>query len=960
LDRGPPEPPQPAIDGFDGDGKAAVSEADIVQLPGDRLYVLSFLSGLTIIDASNPAALHSLGVYRTQAVPFAMYVEDGVVYALFNNWQSYGCDAPDLCARHEGSRMQALDTRDPAHVRVLADLELPGYVDGARRVGEVMYVVTEQSEDTSVTSFGLSDPSQFIQLDRLSVLSNYYAGSRRIAMNDQRVYVSGYEYDADHRMPPGDVRVVDISDPSGALVEGAQFQVAGPIQSGEQMDEFDGVLRVLSQPGGWGSGQRPLLETFRVSSSNDIQPLGSSTVQVPGSLELVQDVRFDGPRGYATLSLQQNPLLTFDLSDPGSPRQTAQLEMPGWVYHLEPRGNRLFVVGNDPRNPSGSLHLSLFDVENLTQPVLLGRVAFGGDSGRVTEGHNQIHTPFSILPESGLILAPFHVDAHDAATCSDEHLSGVQLLDFTDTALTARGVAPLVGDARRTLLHSGELLGLSDNSVQSFDISNRDAPAELGQVAIARNVAGVHVLGDHMLRFGRDWTSQETVLDSTTLVRASESDPEARIDLSALFEGDSACDANWSWGRQVFSRGDYAYVARYGYARDPQNGAAQQLTLYVLDVRDPDAPKAMGRLPLEPLSGDAYFTDIVQTDNALLVGRLKQLSASYSDPTAGVSPPIPSLSYDVIELGDPGAPTVASRFEIPPLLATGGWGSTGIENYSVDMGWGWSSGGGDAELTYGDLVISQHYELVGGLPAGAKYYLDRLDVSDPYQPKLLSPINIPGTVLHYDGDTNQLITLDFSSQLEETSNQEDCYVRGYKGYFESTFGGCWVTRRTLNALVLEGDRAVRTSQVSIDAEQRTLSVAVSGNRIFYTTSDPPKFSPFGGFVGSPDASPISPITLETLQLVDGQLSRLPAQELHRVDNETSLSYSAELYARGERAFELSVQTLTVIDTLAPAAPTRLTHGLALWGCGSLEVAGDTAYCALDQGGVEAIDIGSTR
>ena len=77
----------PAAAGGDSSAaQRAISEADILQLDGDRLYALSRYSGLSIVDVSNPAALKLEGVYRSAAEPFEMYVQDGMVFAMFNGW----------------------------------------------------------------------------------------------------------------------------------------------------------------------------------------------------------------------------------------------------------------------------------------------------------------------------------------------------------------------------------------------------------------------------------------------------------------------------------------------------------------------------------------------------------------------------------------------------------------------------------------------------------------------------------------------------------------------------------------------------------------------------------------------------------------------------------------------------------------------------------------------------------
>jgi hypothetical protein len=975
----------------EGDAERAISEADILQLSGDRLYALSRYSGLSVIDVVNPAELRLEGVYRSAAEPFEMYVEDGIVYAMYNNWSSYGCDAAGFCSWQTESRVQAIDTRDPANIQLLADLKVPGAIADSRRVGDVLYLATEQSagcwgceseSNTTVTSFDLSEPGRFNQLDQLRLPSvGAYGGGHSISVTDQRIYVGGFDYDENYNILPGSVQVVDISDPSGALATGAIFDVAGPIQSRWQMDEFDGVFRVISQPGGWGTELPPVVETFQVYSSDDIARVGYLTVALSQQGEVLQSARFDGTRAYAITAEQIDPLFTFDLSDPLEPIQLGELEMPGSVYHIEPRGDRLFALGNDPQNPEGSLNVSLFDVSDLAAPVLLSRVAFGGDFGSFAEGQNQIHKAFSILPDEGLILVPFSGGTQDELTCEYKYGSGIQLVDFTDTILTERGVAPQVGDARRALLHEGYLIGIGDNAVQTFDISNRDAPVQMAQLDVARNVSTVRVLGDHLLRFGSDWATNQTILDMTPVAQASTAEPQAEIDLSALFGSDAwTCNGSSSWGGEVFTRGDYAYVPRYTYTSDLETGASEQrLKFYIVDVSDRNAPRAVGSFAVEPARDDTFITGILQTENTLLVGR-SQGYYSY-DPFAGTVTGAPRFYYDVIQLENPGAPTVASRFEVPAQVAGNGWGNFPVAGCSVDVAWGWRGGGATAELTEGDLVISQHSEPVPGKPGWLKYYLDRLDVSDPYRPTLLPSVNIPGTPVHYNGETNELVTIDYQETIEQATSPEDCSARGYYGYYEESPDVCRVTRRSINALRVQGDRAVRISNLQLDRKRRTANIAISDSRIFYTTMDFPApivdegvpileqplpsgegtLPPPVGLGGDDAVSPpveLSPITLETLRLDGGKLARLPSRELRRLPKDAY--YSGELYARDERLFEIVDQTVTVIDTLDPEAPQSLSRELPGWGCASLEVSGDAAYCAVGQRGVEVIDLSSMR
>jgi hypothetical protein len=515
-------------------------------------------------------------------------------------------------------------------------------------------------------------------------------------------------------------------------------------------------------------------------------------------------------------------------------------------------------------------------------------------------------------------------------------------------------VAPQVGEARRALLHRGHLLGVGDNAVQAFDIDNRDAPVETSQLDVARNVTTVRVLGDHLMRFGQDWYTNQTILDMTPLERASDAEPQAEIDLAAMFGEDAgSCYGGTSWGGQVFTRGDFAYVPRYSYTNDSSGNYEQRLRFYVVDLTDRNAPRAVGSFAVEPGRDDGYFTNIIQTDNALLVGR-SQDSSGYD--SAGRSTYTSRYFYDVIELSNPAAPTVASRFEVPAQIAGGGWGHFGVAGCSMDMGWGWFAGDAST-LTDGNLVISQHSEPVSNQPGRVKYYLDRIDVSDPFRPVMLPEINIPGTAVHFNAETNELVTVDYQETLEVAKSWEDCAGRGAWGSFEDR-SRCRVYRRSIHSLLIDGDHAVRQSQLSLDQTRRTGNFAVSDNRIFYTTSDFPTYTSRAFLEGTPAPAEVAPVFLEALRIEAGQLSRLPTQTLREMPKDGG--YYSSLYARGERVFEIFNNRVTVVDTLDPGAPSTFTQDLPGWGCASLEVSGDTAYCASGQRGVEVIDLSSMR
>jgi uncharacterized secreted protein with C-terminal beta-propeller domain len=974
-----PTPEQPAT----MDPARAIAEADVIQVQGDTLYALSTYNGLSLIDISSPDDMKMLGLYRTLATPFEMYLEGNTVIAMFNDYSRYTYDETSQgYVWRNTSRVQALDTTDPANIIVTGEFDVPGRVTDSRLVGDVMYLVTEQYSgcwqcepvpNTTVTSFNVSDPANVEQIDQLQFMSppDTYVGERTIAVNEERIYISGWEYRAtsDYNYT-GSIQVVDISDPNGDLAEGAKFDLGGQVSNRWQMDEYEGVLRVISQPGGWGSQNTPVVETFNVQSATDITPLASLPMQLPQQ-ENLQSVRFDGTRAYAVTVYNTDPLFTFDLSDPANPRQMGDLVIPGSIYYMEPRGDRVYAIGFDPTNAEGALHASLFDVSDLESPVMLERVNFGGDWGNFAEDQDRIHKSFRLLDAEGLIVLPFSGWEYDNLGCQSVYQSGIQLIDFTTDTLTKRGVAPSVGTARRALTHEGALLAVSDNAVQSFDIEDRDAPQALDLVDVARNITNISVVGDSLMRFGSDWWTNRTILDMTPEGSASFAEPLAEVNLSALFgENEYTCSGSTNWTGQVFVNGKMAYVPRFETTYRDEQGSyvyEQLLSFYIVDMSDESSPRPIGKFSLDPALSNEYIGSIVQTDSALLIGRTRLIQVASPDPSGSPNPiitQVPQFSYDIVDTRTANAPTLATRFDVPQLFSDYGWGVT-IPYCAIDMRWGWwggpyypyynpysyyfnyyygSGAGYGNALVSGDVVASQHYERVDS--AGrVKYFLDRIDVSDPANPVLLDGVNIPGTVIHFDAASNQILTLDYVRDTVQTADFQACYQRAPYTYFDEKLGECSVFQRTLNSLVLEDGVARRLSNIKIDDTWRTLQIAVSEDRVFVTQQK---------IVDSTESSVLAPQRLKAYRTT----ANAEFQELASIplENEYYPLGTSGLRARGRRAFQASVGQMTIFDTTDATAPRFSRHEMPGVACSSLEVSGDRAYCALGQRGVETFEL----
>jgi len=512
------------------DANRVISEADIVQLDHEQnwIYAMSKSGSVAIVDASQPSQLTLMGKSYLAGQPFEMYRRGTVLLTMSNGARtasgspvtvlSDGDIAPPLDP-NGGAIVAAVDISNPRAIKTLQNFAVPGEIADSRIVGDVLYIATFENGScyqcgpkarTLVTSFDISNPSAPQQIDQIGFegpATSTYTGvwptpwKRSIIATQERLYVGGISTGTDYANE-GVIQVLDITDPTGHLRVGAKISTSGPIMSRWQMDESNGVLRVISQVGAGRSrnGEKfPDVDTFRIESTDSMVRVGHTSLTLPRQ-EALKTVRFDGPRGYAITFAETDPLFTIDLSDPANPQQKGEIHMPGWVYHLEPRGDRLLGLGLDRRDYAGNLNLSLFDVSDLSAPSMIQRQSFGPTNlysdaeitnGAMAEDQDRIQKAFRIFSD-GLVVVPFSAksSSYDGDKCTGG--GGIQLFDWNQTSLQKRGLVTMDGNARRAIRRDSEghqeIIGVSDSNVTSFSINLRDTPSKTADVVIGKCV----------------------------------------------------------------------------------------------------------------------------------------------------------------------------------------------------------------------------------------------------------------------------------------------------------------------------------------------------------------------------------------------------------------------------------------------------------------------------------------
>ena len=816
------------------DAEKAIIEADIIQVHGDQLFALSQYGGLSVVDMANPANLHLLGNYRVQGVPFEMYLQDNIVYAMYSSFGTWDCNqVGDTCQYITSSHIEALNVADPAHITKVGSFNLPGSISDSRIVGDVLYAVSYEDgycwncadhPETTVTSIQVGDPAHINVVDSLSFSdeSTYSWGWRRsISVTQDRMYVAGIEWDGQSE-GHSTIQVVDITDPTGILQLGAAVEVAGQIESRWQMDEKDNVLRVISQPGIWWNEGVPAVQTFQVNGANSIVPIASKNLVLPQP-ERLRAARFDGDRLFAITALQQDPLFTIDVSDPANPQQLGQVELPGWIYYLEPHGDRLFALGFDNQNQEGSMNVSLFDVADLASPSLIQRVNFGGNWSWAPEDQDRIHKAFKVDNDLGTVFVPY--GAYDWTEDGNNYYcgkieSGVQMVDFTHDSLTKRGSAPMHGFARRALMHEGTLFTVSDESVQSFDITDRDNPANIDMLPLNSWADQSLRLGNYVVRVASDWWTNASRLDIVPANDPNKAEPLGSLDLVAAIEDPQSDCYGWGffYNARLFKLDAHRLAlvwSDYNWYYDG-NGDYKELThIAVVDIANPAHPSVEGRLKME--FGTNYWgwnsdfdggDGVVQIGNQLIFRALQ----SHYDPNTNTSTETASL--EVADLTDPAAPSHTHSIPLP-------------------------AGSGHSLLTKsGNQVLTSHWEPVPNMPGKVRFYLDRETFLYPNALPLEST-NVPGALVAFDSATQHAMTMDFHQVNLPGSTPEECWQNGYGQWYwgddNGADGFCYYIQQTLKLIEIDGEDVSILDTKAVSPTMWTYNTKVTEDRIFTQT-----------------------------------------------------------------------------------------------------------------------------
>ena len=269
-----------------------------------------------------------------------------------------------------------------------------------------------------------------------------------------------------------DLHAFSLND-SGAFEYAASGRVLGTLLNSYSMSEYEGVLRVAttSYEYDFGKGQDNGVHAFRLEDGR-LSEVGS--VRGLGRGEMIQGVRFDGPRGYVVTFRQVDPLYVLDLSNPESPELVGELKIPGYSTYLKPiDGDRVIAIGMSGTETGfiTGVQVSVFDVADPSDPKLVATSDIGDWSEATWDPH-----AFLWWSQTGQIVVPRELMCEVPG--STECGSAV-VLRLEGTQLSEQGRIVQWFPIRRSVIAQGRLVTVSAGGVLVTELDTLRSTEEI-------------------------------------------------------------------------------------------------------------------------------------------------------------------------------------------------------------------------------------------------------------------------------------------------------------------------------------------------------------------------------------------------------------------------------------------------------------------------------------------------
>jgi uncharacterized secreted protein with C-terminal beta-propeller domain len=257
------------------------------------------------------------------------------------------------------------------------------------------------------------------------------------------------------------------SDPGKAQYLGSG-SAKGRLLNQFSLGEHEGYLRVATTTGSTWWGRDAMKNTLDNHILIFEEQKGALSVVGElsgiGTDEEIYAARFIGDRGFVVTYLQTDPLFTFDLSDPTSPKKVGTWIGPGYSTYLHPFGDDYMIAMG--RDEEWRTTVTLYDLSDFGNPTLVEREQL--DSDQETAALYE-HKAFTFNSETGELLLPYY---------DWNNRTGVLLYNITESAISLSGALTMSSDVsiegptRRAMYNREALIGVSVCRITSAELED--------------------------------------------------------------------------------------------------------------------------------------------------------------------------------------------------------------------------------------------------------------------------------------------------------------------------------------------------------------------------------------------------------------------------------------------------------------------------------------------------------
>ncbi len=671
-----------------------------------------------------------------------------------------------------------------------------------------------------VSSFDLSDPANPVDRDTLfydGTNNTITATSRYLFVSTPDLSAGSAWWSARSL-----IQLIDIASPDGKMKALSTVPAAGRVTDKFKIHLNGEILSIISELRN-GRNNRILstrLENFSIADPNEPELIGRVDL---AKGEALFATRFDGDKAYIVTFERIDPLWVVDLSDPRNPAIRGELEVPGWSTFIYPMGDQLLSIGIDNTEgwrvavslfdvadstaPSLIKRIPL-GVNNSWSEATNDEKAFG-----VLPEQGMLLVPItSYAPggsNNGVQIMDFTKDSLKARGIIEHKVRPRRATYHNNRILSVSGQEMITVDA--TDRDNPEVtagLELSWNVDQLFvegeyilEIARRgywygdQLPPEIRVVSVDdpetilnrlsledRSILGAEVhdgflyvaQGEQgfypipLIEEGDDSENEEapalpnfilSTFDLSTLPEPELVD-QVKVELESPFIGQLQflkpspgllvlADINATGFSPFFGGGIAVDVIDGGFARDIWWGGYSRGIFYTFNISDPMNTQFVSQTSITDESRWWNFSDPFAIDGKIYISHQESVFIPGEDPPAPPEPPLPPLPPETKPESEP-APDPEDDVANP--VGSSDEDSDGEVVSSPDKG------EPKPEPVEPEPVIIDEPKPPRGIWM-TLYYLDVIDFSDPSEPTLRDPVNIPGRLSGVSHEGNVIYTV---------------------------------------------------------------------------------------------------------------------------------------------------------------------------------------------------------